>query len=71
MAIPLGARIVFVADAWDAMTTERVYGERRSEEEALQEVERVSGAQFDPAVVEALQATAREAALEPTAARAS
>jgi diguanylate cyclase (GGDEF)-like protein/putative nucleotidyltransferase with HDIG domain len=71
MAIPLGARIVFVADAWDAMTTERVYGERRSEEEALQEVQRVSGAQFDPAVVEALQATAREAALEPTAARAS
>jgi diguanylate cyclase (GGDEF)-like protein len=66
-AIPLGARIVFVADAWDAMTTERVYGERRSEAEALRECERVAGAQLDPVVVEALRAIATERALAATA----
>jgi diguanylate cyclase (GGDEF)-like protein/putative nucleotidyltransferase with HDIG domain len=65
-AIPLGARIVFVADAWDAMTTERVYGERRSEAEALRECELVAGAQFDPAVVEALRAVAGGLSLAPT-----
>ena len=65
-AIPLGARIVFVADAWDAMTTERVYGERRTEAEALLEVERVAGTQFDPAVVAALRAVVNEPALAPT-----
>ena len=65
-AIPLGARIVFVADAWDAMTTERVYGERRTEAEALREVERVAGTQFDPTVVAALRAVVSEPALAPT-----
>ena len=52
--IPLGARIIFVADAFDAMTSERVYGRRRSETEALRELERCSGSQFDPLVVAAL-----------------
>jgi HD-GYP domain-containing protein (c-di-GMP phosphodiesterase class II) len=65
-AIPLGARIVFVADAWDAMTTERAYGVRRSEAEALRECERVAGSQFDPAVVAALQTAVGEPALAPT-----
>jgi diguanylate cyclase (GGDEF)-like protein len=66
-AIPLGARIVFVADAWDAMTTERVYGERRSETDALQEAERVAGNQFDPVVVAALRAVVAETRLAATA----
>ncbi len=69
-AIPLGARIVFVADAWDAMTTERVYGERRTEAEALREVERVAGTQFDPAVVAALRAVVGEPALAATGTQA-
>jgi len=53
-AIPLGARIIFVADAYDAMTSDRVYRERLSEEEALEELESCAGTQFDPAVVAAL-----------------
>jgi diguanylate cyclase (GGDEF)-like protein/putative nucleotidyltransferase with HDIG domain len=52
--IPLGARILFVADAYDAMTAERSYHERLSREEALAELERCAGTQFDPSVVNAL-----------------
>jgi diguanylate cyclase (GGDEF)-like protein len=51
--IPLGARIIFVADAYDAMTSERVYRRPLSPDEALEELERCSGSQFDPAIVEA------------------
>jgi diguanylate cyclase (GGDEF)-like protein len=51
--IPLGARIIFVADAYDAMTSERVYRRPLSAREALEELERCSGSQFDPAVVDA------------------
>jgi diguanylate cyclase (GGDEF)-like protein len=52
--IPLAARIIFVADAYDAMTSEHSYGERLTEEEAMAELERCAGTQFDPAVVDAL-----------------
>ena len=51
--IPLGARIIFVADAYDAMTSERVYRESLSPDEAFDELERCSGSQFDPAIVDA------------------
>jgi diguanylate cyclase (GGDEF)-like protein len=51
--IPIGARIIFVADAYDAMTSERVYRKPFSEREALEELERCAGSQFDPAIVEA------------------
>jgi diguanylate cyclase (GGDEF)-like protein len=51
--IPLGARIIFVADAYDAMTSERVYERSLSPSEALEELERCSGSQFDPAIVDA------------------
>ena len=51
--IPIGARIIFVADAYDAMTSDRVYRLRLSEEEALAELERCAGTQFDPAIVAA------------------
>ncbi len=54
--IPLGARILFVADAYDAMTTERVYRGRLSHEHAVRELERCAGTQFDPEVVEAFKA---------------
>ena len=54
--IPLGARIVFVADAFDAMTTDRVYGTRISPDRALAELGKCAGTQFDPAVVAAFPA---------------
>ena len=52
--IPLGARIVFACDAYDAMTSARPYGEARSPQDALAEMRRFSGTQFDPAIVETL-----------------
>jgi diguanylate cyclase (GGDEF)-like protein/putative nucleotidyltransferase with HDIG domain len=54
--IPVGARIIFVADAYDAMTSDRLYRGRRSGDEALAEIVRCAGTQFDPSVVEALAA---------------
>ena len=52
--IPLGARIIFVADAWDSMTSERTYREGMSVEQALEEIQSRAGSQFDPEIVEAL-----------------
>jgi two-component system cell cycle response regulator len=51
--IPLGARIVAVCDAFDAMTTERPYRAARSIEDALDELRACAGTQFDPGVVKA------------------
>ena len=51
--IPLIAKITTVADAYDAMTTNRVYMPARSPEEGLEEVIKFSGSQFEPEVVEA------------------
>ncbi|HEX5469212.1 MAG TPA: HD domain-containing phosphohydrolase, partial [Gaiellaceae bacterium] len=49
-----GSRILFVADAYDAMTTDRVYRTRLTHERAIAELERCAGTQFDPDVVAAL-----------------
>ncbi|HEX4680614.1 MAG TPA: diguanylate cyclase, partial [Gaiellaceae bacterium] len=54
--IPLGARIIFVADAFDAMTSDRLYRAALTYEEAISEVERCAGSQFDPEVVHAFLA---------------
>jgi two-component system cell cycle response regulator len=57
-AIPLVARIVCACDAFSAMTTDRPYRKAMSEDEALAELQRCAGTQFDPAVVDALVAVA-------------
>ncbi len=51
--IPLGARILNLADSFDVMTTSRVYRNALKFEEAMDEVKRCKGKQFDPEVVEA------------------
>jgi diguanylate cyclase (GGDEF)-like protein len=53
--IPVGARVFAVADALDAMTSDRPYRLARSWEEAVAEIEREAGRQFDPSVVEAFR----------------
>jgi uncharacterized membrane protein len=58
--IPLGARIIAVADAFDAMTSDRPYREALPQEIALAELRRGAGRQFDPDLVEAFIACHRE-----------
>ena len=53
--IPIESRIIFVADAYDAMTTERPYGRVLSPQEARAELSRCSGHDFDPQVVRAMR----------------
>jgi diguanylate cyclase (GGDEF)-like protein/putative nucleotidyltransferase with HDIG domain/PAS domain S-box-containing protein len=48
--ISLQARIISIADAFDAMTSDRTYRKSLSEEEAVQEIFKCSGTQFDPAI---------------------
>lgn len=50
-AIPLEARIIGIADAYDAMTSERSYKKGMSQEDAVLELKRCSGTQFDPEIV--------------------
>jgi putative nucleotidyltransferase with HDIG domain len=57
--VPLEAAAVALADAWDAMTTERPYAGARSYDDALEEIRRGRGTQFAPAVVDAFLAAMR------------
>lgn len=50
--IPLGARILGIADAYQAMTEDRYYRQARTHEEAIAELHKVKGTQFDPQVVD-------------------
>ena len=52
-SIPISARILAVADAFDAMTSNRSYRAAMSTGDALDEIKRCSGTQFDPAVIDA------------------
>jgi len=61
--IPLGARIIAVADSYDAMTSDRPYRKALPHEVALIELQRSAGAQFDPVIVTAF--LAREGARRP------
>jgi putative nucleotidyltransferase with HDIG domain len=55
LKVPLGARIVAVADAFDAMTTDRPYRKGMVPWEALNELVSKAGTQFDPKVIEAFK----------------
>ena len=70
--IPLGARIVAILDAWAAMTSDRPWRPPLPREQALREIQKGAGTQFDPKVVEAFLATLErhgvsDAAREPAA----
>jgi hypothetical protein len=52
--IPLAARIITVCDSFSAMTTKRAYSPAKTRAEGLAELDRCSGTQFDPAIVDAL-----------------
>jgi len=58
--IPLGARIITIADSYDTITSDRSYKKGRTAEQALSELERCAGTQFDPALVEAFVRTMRQ-----------
>jgi HD-GYP domain-containing protein (c-di-GMP phosphodiesterase class II) len=58
--MPLGARIVAVADTFDAMTTDRPYRKGMPPWKALEEIVDKSGKQFDPQVVEAFKRVSGE-----------
>jgi len=58
--IPLGARIIAVADAFDTITSDRTYKKARAAEQALAELERCANAQFDGAIVALFVRTMRQ-----------
>ena len=62
--IPFLARLVAVADAFDAMTTDRPYRPAMDTDKAFSEVSRLSGSQFDPAIVAAFLAIRDKIELE-------
>ncbi len=58
-SIPLGARIIAIADAYDTITSDRTYKKARSAPDALSELERCANAQFDGSIVEVFVRTMR------------
>jgi HD-GYP domain-containing protein (c-di-GMP phosphodiesterase class II) len=62
--LPLASHFLIVADSFDAMTTDRPFRERLTEEAALEEIERNSGTQFHPTIAKAFVALRRRQAIE-------
>ena len=54
-AIPLGSRIIIVADAYEAMTSDRIYRKAIGHERALEQLSKYKGIQFDPKIVRAIE----------------
>jgi diguanylate cyclase (GGDEF)-like protein len=65
--IPLGARIIAICDAFDAMISDRPYSTPKSADQALAELRRCAGGQFDPQLVALFEQVMAERALVPTA----
>lgn len=59
--IPIGSRIISVADSYDSMTSERAYRSGLTHESAIAEIKKSSGTQLDPNIVEAFLAIAEDA----------
>ena len=66
--IPLEARVLALADAYDAMTSDRPYRRALSRAEALAEIERCAGTQFDPEIARVFLELFEDAELAPAAA---
>ncbi len=58
--IPIGARIVFAAEIYDAITTSRPYQQTLTEDEALAQMKRLGGTKLDPRIVEKLSEVVRK-----------
>jgi diguanylate cyclase (GGDEF)-like protein len=69
--IPIGSRVIAVCDAFDAMIADRPYRTSLSPAEAMRELERCAGSQFDPVVVEAFRETLGEPSAGAKAVRAT
>jgi HD-GYP domain-containing protein (c-di-GMP phosphodiesterase class II) len=66
VAIPLEARLIHIADAFDAITTEQPFGRGLGVEDALGELRDGSGRQFDPLLVDAMHEAYRNGLLDQT-----
>jgi putative nucleotidyltransferase with HDIG domain len=62
--IPLESRIIAVCDAFDSMTSDSGYREPRTAEQALEELDRCKGSQFDPEIVTAFRGLAEAGHLD-------
>jgi HD-GYP domain-containing protein (c-di-GMP phosphodiesterase class II) len=65
--IPMQSRMILVADAYDAMTSRRPYGPTLTPHEALAELRRFAGQQFDPLMVDKMHAAFMLGVLDPPA----
>ena len=69
--IPLGARIIAVCDSFDAMISERPYAPAKTIDDALAELRRCAGTQFDPTIVPIFEQVLADRAKPPTATAAA
>jgi two-component system cell cycle response regulator len=65
-AIPLGARVIAICDAFDAMISRRAYSSPKTTDQALAELRRCAGKQFDPAIVTVFEQVMAKRAQLPT-----